>query len=196
MANVHDVAAAVLTATGPESPMKLQKLLYYTQAWHLAMYDRPLFTERIEAWQDGPVVPQVWKHHKGQSEVECWAGGDPARLTADEHAVVSFVVDRYAGFTRSELSTMTHDEEPWREARAGLADGEPSGAPLSREVMTRFFRRQIADPETAVAEAVANARLEGQEVSPEGLAAMRAVANGEITVEEAIARRIAVLRAS
>ena len=72
------------------------------------------------------------------------------------------------------------------------ADEDPDGV-VAQDTLTRCCRRLVADPETAVAEAVANARLSGRDVSPEGLAAMRAVANGELTVEQAIAQRIAAL---
>jgi uncharacterized phage-associated protein len=40
--------------------MRLQKLLYYVQAWHLAVTDEPLFPEQIKAWKDGPVN---WASH-------------------------------------------------------------------------------------------------------------------------------------
>ena len=54
---------------GGISNLKLQKLLYYAQAWHLALYGEPLFRDRIEAWVHGPVVPPVFgafKHNKWQ----------------------------------------------------------------------------------------------------------------------------------
>src|ERR1035437_5552959 len=46
------------------SNLKLQKLLYYAQAWHLALYDAPLFDDKIEAWVHGPVVPGVFREYK------------------------------------------------------------------------------------------------------------------------------------
>ncbi|MCP3800403.1 DUF4065 domain-containing protein [Allokutzneria sp. A3M-2-11 16] len=162
MAEVHDVAAAVLAGTGPVSRLQLHALLYYSQAWHLALHDRPLFVDRIEARRNGPVVSSVWR----QGEVD---RGDPELLTAEERAIVASVVDRYRDFTEHELATMTRQEEPIRQAIRG--------APLSPDVMASYFRRQIADPETAVTEAVANARLDGRDISPEGLMTLRAVAN-------------------
>nr|WP_293017994.1 type II toxin-antitoxin system antitoxin SocA domain-containing protein [Moorena sp. SIO3I8] len=36
--------------------MKLQKLLYYAQSLHLALYDQPLFDEEIQAWRSGSCV--------------------------------------------------------------------------------------------------------------------------------------------
>jgi uncharacterized phage-associated protein len=193
MANVHDVAAALLAATGPESPMKLQKLLYYSQAWHLAQHGTPLFDAPIEAWRRGPVVPEVYWQHEGQREVHSWEEGDPEALAAEECAVVQSVAKRYGGFSRHELSEMAHDEEPWRTARGDLPDTEPSTAPISHEVMERYFRRLVSDPETAVAEAQASAGIEGLEISTAAVAAARAVVRGEVSADEAIARRIEAL---
>ncbi|WP_158844451.1 type II toxin-antitoxin system antitoxin SocA domain-containing protein [Saccharothrix deserti] len=194
MADVHDVAAAVLDATGPESPMKLQKLLYYTQAWHLAEYDKPLFDAPIEAWRRGPVVPEIYFRHQGQSEVCAWEEGDPRGLSAREYGVVRSVVERYGHFSRHELSDMAHDEEPWRAARGDLPETEPSSEPLSHGVMARYFRRLTSGPEEAVAEAVGSARLEGLDVPDDVVATMRAVAAGELTADEAIARELEALR--
>ncbi|WP_433265488.1 type II toxin-antitoxin system antitoxin SocA domain-containing protein [Actinosynnema sp. CS-041913] len=196
MADVHDVAAAVLDATGPESPMKLQKLLYYAQAWHLAKYGEPMFDARIEAWRRGPVVPEVYHRHRGQSEVGSWDEGDPRGLTERERSVVGDVVERYGGFSRHELSDMAHAEEPWRAARGALPESEPSSAPLSNKVMARYFRRLTSCPEDAFADAVASVRLEGLEVPDDTRATMRAVAAGELTMDEAIAREIEALRRS
>lgn len=54
-------------AGDPLTNMKLQKLLYYAQGWHLALKGDALFDERIEAWPHGPVVPPVYgtfKHYR------------------------------------------------------------------------------------------------------------------------------------
>lgn len=190
MADVHDVAAAILAETGPDSPMRLQKLLYYVQGWHLAMTGEPVFPDRIEAWRAGPVVPEVYKHHEGKREVAKWDEGDPRRLGESYRQTVRLVVERYSAFDRHQLSAMTHDEEPWRVARAGLPDDAPSTETVSQEVMAEYFGRVICDPETAIAEALANARLEGLEISESAIADARAVATGEMSADEAVRRQI------
>ncbi|WP_018682443.1 Panacea domain-containing protein [Actinokineospora enzanensis] len=190
MASVHDVAAAVLARTGPESPMKLQKLLYYVQGWHLGRFGEPLFPDRIEAWRAGPVVPEVYRRHEGSREVADWPGGDPGALSEADGELVDTVVARYGGFDRHQLSAMTHEEEPWRAARGDLPDHAPSRARLSEAVMARFFGRLMADPATAAAEAEANTRLEGLTVSPAATAAAREVADGALSTDEAVQRRL------
>ena len=193
MADVHDVAAAVIARTGPESPMKLQKLLYYAQAWNLAEHGEPLFDAEIEAWRKGPVVRSVWERHRYQNQVEVWDEGDATALTPSESQLVASVVARYGGFSRDDLSAMTHDEEPWQHARAGLSDSEPSCVPLSRAVMASYFRRQVTDPHTAAAEALASARIEGLDVSPDAVAVAQRVSDGELSMDQAVAQRIEAL---
>ena len=57
------LASAKNTAGGElMSNLKLQKMLYYEQGFHLAKFNTPLFDEEIEAWMYGPVVPAVYNH--------------------------------------------------------------------------------------------------------------------------------------
>src|SRR5271170_6235706 len=63
--NAHDVAAYILQKCGPMTAMKLQKLVYYCQAWSLVWDESPLFNEPIEAWANGPVVPSLFSKLQG-----------------------------------------------------------------------------------------------------------------------------------
>src|SRR5258708_570857 len=79
MATVHDVAAYILGKCGPMTAMKLQKLVYYSQAWGLVWDERPLFAEQIEAWANGPVVRDLYDKHPrailmpdAQQARPCW----------------------------------------------------------------------------------------------------------------------------
>lgn len=68
--SVLDVAAYILSQHGPMSHMKLQRLVYYSQAWHLVWEGTPLFPERIEAWANGPVVPVLYEALQGEFFVD------------------------------------------------------------------------------------------------------------------------------
>lgn len=72
MASAHDVAAYILKRMGQMTAMKLQKLVYYSQAWSLVWDEAPLFNERIEAWANGPVVRELYEAHRGQFQVSEW----------------------------------------------------------------------------------------------------------------------------
>jgi uncharacterized phage-associated protein len=124
----------------PITNLKLQKLLYYAQAWHLAFYGRPLFGERIEAWVHGPVVPPVFGDfkHYGWSPIEPVA--IPPSPSAPVRVHVDCVYQTYGGFSANDLERMTHQEDPWKNARNGLPLGAPSKAVISHESMKRYYR--------------------------------------------------------
>lgn len=65
MANVFDVAKYILHKKGPMTTMKLQKLVYYCQAWSLVWDGKPIFEEKIQAWASGPVVRELYNEHRG-----------------------------------------------------------------------------------------------------------------------------------
>ena len=121
MATVHDVASYILKQLGPTSAMKLQKLVYYCQAWSLVWDERPLFSARIEASVSGPVVPVLYKSHKGKFMVANWPIGNPKNLTDKRRETIDGVVNFYGPKTAQWLSDLTHREKPWQEARVGLA---------------------------------------------------------------------------
>lgn len=139
MASAHDVAAAVLDAAGPMSTMKLQKLVYYSQAWSLVWDEVPLFDEQIQAWAGGPVVRELYNHHRGLFSVSEWPKGDAGCLTDSERETVLAVVDAYGPLSGQELSRLTHSERPWIEARAGLPDGARANRPIKLDVMVDFY---------------------------------------------------------
>ncbi len=191
MADVDDVAGAILAAAGPMTAKKLEKLVYYAQAWHLAWHQRPLFTETIEAWAQGPVVRHLYDQHRRRYQLREWASGDGANLSDDERRTVDWVVRKYSPFTAEALSRMTHHESPWRTARGALPEDARSNQPISHESMAAFYGRQQADPETAVQLAAASAALEGVELDEDWQETLQDVAAGRVTVEELVRQEIA-----
>lgn len=139
MASAHDVAAYILEKRRPLSAMKLQKLVYYSQAWSLVWDDRPLFRERIEAWANGPVVRELYDRHRGMFEIHEWPGGDPRALDEDARSTVDAVLEFYGGRNAQTLSDMTHNEEPWKEARRGLPDGLRGDSEITLASMAEYY---------------------------------------------------------
>lgn len=139
MARVDDVAAAVVRQVAPVDTWRLQKLVYYCQAWHLVWEGRPLFPDRIEAWANGPVVPALYRRHAGQFEVHTWKAGDHRALLSDEATSVQAVIDKYGSMSGHALSSLTHLEAPWRNARKGLADGERGSSEIKKQAMLEYY---------------------------------------------------------
>lgn len=138
---VQDVAAYILRATGRLEAMKLQKLVFYSQAHSLARHDRPLFSDPIQAWRNGPVAPALYAYHRQQYwVVGAEVPGNPDALSADDTAVVTSVLARFRKYSAKQLSDMTHSESPWLKAREGYADDENSEVEISQLSMRDFYR--------------------------------------------------------
>ena len=122
------------------SNMKLQKMLYYEQGFHLAVFGTPLFEEDIEAWMYGPVVPAVYEVYKDYG----YNGIDPGEaeeisLSDREQALFDEVYKVYGAYSAIGLMNMTHRESPWANTPAGV------GSVISREKMVEFFRTRLND---------------------------------------------------
>src|SRR5688500_1228191 len=123
MANADDVAAMIVGRLGSVDTFKLQKLVYYSQAWSLVWDGRPIFNDRIEAWANGPVIPRLYQQHRQMYSVNAWPSGDPGALTPDERATVEAVLLSYGKLSGRQLIHLTHEEAPWANAREGLRPG-------------------------------------------------------------------------
>ena len=120
MANVLDVAAYILSKQSPITAMKLQKLVYYSQAWSLVWDEKPLFESEVQAWRNGPVVPELYQAHKGQFQIESLPGGDIDKLADEEKETIDSVLEVYGDKSSQWLSDLTLMEDPWNHARKGI----------------------------------------------------------------------------
>lgn len=143
MLHADDLASLIIARAGKHlTAMKLQKLLYFTQAWHLATTDRPLFGERVKAWENGPVVPQVW-HARKEPDSRDPANQDTlAENLLDEFSsdLIDLVIARYGSLSGDELSALTHAEQPWLDAREGCTGSTQASPAISCEAMAEFYR--------------------------------------------------------
>jgi uncharacterized phage-associated protein len=139
MAKVHDVSAYIISKLRSVDAMKLQKLIYYSQAWSLVWDGRAMFTPKIEAWANGPVVPMVFKAYQGKFKVSTAVLGDKTALKPDERDTVDAVLKFYGDKDGFYLSELTHRERPWMDARRGLAPGEKSNNEITIAAMRDYY---------------------------------------------------------
>lgn len=140
MSNVRDVAAYILEKIGTMSPWKLQKLIYYGQAWALVWGDAPLFNEPIEAWQNGPIVRELYKLHRGLFELHPGdIDGNPNVLDENHKDTIDNVLDYYSKKPHQWLIDLCWTEKPWTEARHGVPYMSPSENIISLESMTQYY---------------------------------------------------------
>lgn len=137
--NVFDVAAYILEKCGTMTAMKLQKLVYYCQAWSLVWDEEPLFPERICAWSNGPVVYELFKLHQGKFKVHSVKKGNSDKLNNTQGETIEAVLSSYGDKPSQWLSDLAHMEAPWREARQGLPDNVRGHNEITHASMMEYY---------------------------------------------------------
>lgn len=139
MCTALDVASNILAQKGTMTTMKLQKLVYYSQAWSLVWDEKPLFKNKIEAWASGPVVPTLYKAHKGRFIVSKIPGGDGRTLKGFQKGTIKAVLEYYGDKNSQWLSDLTHSEDPWIGARKGLSPGQRGNNVITHSAMMEYY---------------------------------------------------------
>lgn len=145
------------------SPLKLQKILYYEQAWHMVSFGREnqLFACAPQAWVNGPVYPEIYYIYKDMVFGMCdhlkmdnfiHHGEDASdkertllkkmALTQDEIALTERVILLYGSRTQNQLILLTHSEKPWSEMREGLMPYDYSNREISLDTMHDYYKQR------------------------------------------------------
>jgi uncharacterized phage-associated protein len=125
--------------------MKVQKLLYYSQSLHLALFDEPLFENEIQAWRYGPVCPPAYNfYHEFEAQQLPIPEEDVLSQVPDETKyLLEKVWDCFGGYHAYRLSDMTHGEFPWKKARRGLSSEASSTEPIQQEDMKALGHEKL-----------------------------------------------------
>lgn len=119
--------------------MKMHKMMYFSQRESLMITDNPLFGDLFEAWKFGPVLRSVRNEYKRDQMFESVS----ETLTAREQELVSSVFERYDSFDAWDLSSLSHEEFSWKQAREGLAPNENGSKKLSLQAMRVDAKREM-----------------------------------------------------
>lgn len=136
---VFDVAAYVLEKMGAMTTMKLQKLVYYSQAWSLVWDEKQLFEEDIEAWANGPVVRDLFDYHRGMYEISAMPIGNPRLLNQEQQETIDAVLEYYGDKSAQWLIELAHMEDPWKQARRGLQPLERGNRVMSLDMIADYY---------------------------------------------------------
>lgn len=141
----HDVAKYFLAQMDEDagdliSNLKLQKLVYYAQGFHLALYGKPLFAEPIEAWTHGPVAPDLYHIYKnyGSNPIPVPTDIDFSKYDVQTQELLDDIYRVYGQFSAWKLRNMTHSEEPWKEAYEG-------NGIITHQAMKQYFLTQLVN---------------------------------------------------
>lgn len=141
MVTVFDVTKYILYKCGEMSTWKLQKLCYYSQAWHLAWTGSPIFEEDFEAWANGPVCPELFHAHQGKFlvSIDDFCKGNVDNLSDDEKESIDIVLNGYGQMEPYSLREQTHAEDPWKNARGDLAEWAKSRTVITKNSMGEYY---------------------------------------------------------
>jgi len=123
--------------------LKMQKLLYYAQAWYLVNYNRRLFGDNIEAWEFGPVIPSIYrKYSKYKASPIPYQIGGSIESKFKKHQInfLNEFFKVFSSLSATALVSMAHNEAPWKNA---YVKGQNNIIDV-RE-MKEFYRRQLED---------------------------------------------------
>jgi len=129
----------------PITNKKLQKLVYYSQAWSLALNDKKLFKEPIEAWVHGPAVRSLYLQYKnfGFSPIKEEIDTKSIKIPAKDKKLLDEIWKVYGKLDAEYLEMLTHSEQPWQEARDGLQSSESSDNEISTKSMKSFYSAKL-----------------------------------------------------
>lgn len=152
--DILKVAKYFLTKNDPDSGddithLKLQKLCYYAQAWHLAIENKPLMIAEFEAWAHGPVNRKLWEEYRDSSwnPIPFPTDFNESDYSKEDKEFLNDVWEVYGKFTAKYLENLTHQEDPWLEARGDTPEGEYCDTPISQETMGRYYTEYLNDEE-------------------------------------------------
>lgn len=138
-----DIAKYFIRCTNSEvegtiTNLKLQKLLYYAQGLYLALYNRPLYSEEVKAWQYGPVVEQIYREFKSFSRnpIPDCENFDAQIINNTDREFLDEVYSVYGQYTGTALINLTHQESPWKNTNINEV--------ITHQLMKDYFQDKVS----------------------------------------------------
>lgn len=157
--DVREIANAILDiAEGfgfKLSNLALNKILFFAHGWHLAVLDRPLVDSVFEAWQFGPVHPQIYRQLKGfgnkaipkgrrLTSIDLETGIDrpvKANLDKEEYEFCSKLLKFYGKYSASKLVEISHESgAPWDQVWEKAGRSASPGMTIPDEITKAYYQ--------------------------------------------------------
>jgi uncharacterized phage-associated protein len=126
--------------------LKVQKLLYYAEAWTQTLIGEELFPETLQAWAHGPVVPEVFQEFKEHAWKPLPVPDQEKIPEISDQAITILqqVFDTYGDLPAKTLEDMTHQDQPWIKARGNLSAEERCEAVIAKSEIQSFFKNKYS----------------------------------------------------
>jgi len=155
--DVNDVADYIIMSLNSDESfslinLKLQKLVYYVQAWCLGIQSVPFMSGRFEAWVHGPVCRPLYDRFKDSKSLYAYIGVEDVRnrnakaiFEQEDVEFMDYILENYARFSGTQLEAMTHSEKPWIDARKGAAPMDKCENEITQDSMREFYGKKYSE---------------------------------------------------
>ena len=139
MNSIHDITDYIILREKSEDRfaslinLKLQKLLYYVQAWSYGINKKPMFDGEFEAWIHGPVNREI-------NIDDCM--NHNVSLSSEDAEFIDFILENYLKYSGAELERLSHNEMPWIETRGDLNANERCDKVITPELMIEYYGKK------------------------------------------------------
>jgi len=147
MCKIFDVAKYILSEIGEVSTMKLQKLCYYSLVEGLVSPQHTaIFSNKFEAWANGPVCRDLWNVHKGlfyvDKKIIPTSLLSKREIPVTHKKYINAALEKYGKMTGTELSELTHSEKPWQDAIKNVNSARNSSRIISHKAIIEFYGKK------------------------------------------------------
>lgn len=149
--SIHNITDYIIDRLTSDEEMslihlKLQKLLYYVQAWSLGIEGCTMFDGKFQAWAHGPVNREIYDRFSDKSLYGFITRNDirnnNVTLSFADKDFINYILDNYAGYSGTQLEQMTHEETPWIEARRGFSPEARCTREISEHTMQVYYAQR------------------------------------------------------
>lgn len=156
MNSINDIVDYIILSVKSEDNnaslinLKLQKLLYYIQAWSYGINKRPMFNGEFEAWIHGPVNREIYNRFNSTkflySEIELEdCKNKNVHLSSDDAEFIDFILENYLKYSGAELERLSHTEKPWIKTRNKLDNNERCNEIILPKLMKEYYAKKWED---------------------------------------------------
>jgi len=148
-----ELANYILAQIGKMNHLKLQKLVYYAEAYHLAYFNQSIISDDFQAWLHGPVSRKLWDLFKLRANIydniptpkdgPLLIKKFRERITEDQLELIDDVIKEFGKLSAYRLECLTHSEKPWKSARKGYVDADKCEVIINKEEMKKYYKKNL-----------------------------------------------------
>lgn len=142
---VFTIAEAMLTFDSMPH-RRLQKMCYFAYAWHLVFFGKKLFPQSFEAWEQGPVCPELYKAYQQYGEKMIPKINKSLEAVICENEMREFlwaVYEAHGNLTMEQLEILACSEDPWLYVRQKQQEDPDSSRCMDDQAIIEWYTKKL-----------------------------------------------------